>query len=712
MGSDDYKGQLIPYYQEILNFLRTCSIKFSPFSYTYGASLIDANGYTDIEADWNPYYRNLCGEYQSYDTKMYVYSKEDDKEILFSKDLKTTRPRLFNFYKIPSNEHTLLCKKYPTQIDLIKSILYPVDSVQTCIDAEEFDLLAYDDSLLDENERTNLVETLKKFLSYIRVRWWTKEFVYEDLYPIAFYYMVWQSLPNVLLTQRLYNIGTAYVHPFHIWEYLISKGMQDFRNVLTNKQSLWLYRNLRWVYQNKGKNVALNELTKNILNTTNAVLYGKEVLQQTKTLTSTCATIPEILSYDLDNNETLTDTTSIEQLNLRLYEAGLDHDTTATYLDQQIENYSLVKVNTVPSKFLEIKKGAIFTKWEDLLYTFLIETTLYRCSLNQLNYNVLINDPATALYIQTPIKNAIILLYYVAQKRVLESTIDTIPTTFATHTVYNKDYPQNIPTEFSFLNHTYLLKYYFDTTEVLSKIEYTSELFSLQATFSDFVTSQFSALLTDIKDIRASGDNLYIRAMSKLYPSLLLEKTHTIQLTNYTTYTEWLADASNEELVELINTYTTSGDWDNLYDILIQAVFPITKEMATLINLSEYIEKLYDALKKLFTQLSSYNVTFLDTERDNSKYIDLTNLNSHMLPLENNTGTQKYDLGYVSYAPLKHSRSNTINFDVETTLNKDMTTSAKVVSGSTVKNILTIHDNKKISPYVGIVTTLSFLTSQ
>ena len=237
-------GQLSTYREEIFNFLRTVTIKFEPFAYLMGESYMKQYGLTDPHQKWNPYYIILTGEYTPNNQTMEVYSAEVDHIVAFDKTLITRYPKTAAIYKIPNKEYFILEERYPKNRGLIRTMVYPAGDMDTVLAADNFDLLGYDDSLLEENERANLVMTLKQFLKMVKERWWIKEYDYEDMYAVTFWSMLWQMLPEVLLMQRFLNIKTPYVHSFHIWVYLVSKGLSDYRDVLTRVQANGLYRHI------------------------------------------------------------------------------------------------------------------------------------------------------------------------------------------------------------------------------------------------------------------------------------------------------------------------------------------------------------------------------------------------------------------------------------------------------------------------------------
>src|SRR5574344_1792329 len=124
-------GQIESYRSEIFNFLRTVTIKFEPFAYLMGQDYMDLYGITDPHQSWNPYYINLTGEYSNDDTRMTVYSVEENRQVPFDKD--------------PNKEFFTLQERYPDNRGLVRTIAYPVASMKDALAAPNLSLLAYDD---------------------------------------------------------------------------------------------------------------------------------------------------------------------------------------------------------------------------------------------------------------------------------------------------------------------------------------------------------------------------------------------------------------------------------------------------------------------------------------------------------------------------------------------------------------------------------------
>lgn len=163
--------------QEIINFLRTVTIKNSYFADQIAQSCVNPEYSNNLPPEINPYYLHLTGQYilkepithwvtdpntgvklaQTYkstqtttnskgqtvtisnrklytygfDEMMYVTSLDTKEEIPFTRENlhgcggnTAIHRKTLEAYKVGSNYFNLLCEKYPKQVDLIKSIVY------------------------------------------------------------------------------------------------------------------------------------------------------------------------------------------------------------------------------------------------------------------------------------------------------------------------------------------------------------------------------------------------------------------------------------------------------------------------------------------------------------------------------------------------------------------------------------------------------------
>ncbi len=409
------------YHTEIFNFLRTVSIKFLPMKKVIDDSLlnnVDPSLNTD---DTNYYYDRLMGNYIPGDTPMYVISIDTGEQILFSKETLEEHPQTKAIYRVPNTEYDLLCQKYPTQKDLIKSIVYPVESISQLKNSNPICYLNGDTTLLQSNEIVSIIEAINHFCTICNDRWWVKEYCFEEGYPIAFYALMWQLIPLICFTKRMTNIKTSAAHNYHIWEYLCSKGLEDYRDILSLKQALFLYRNMEYILANKGTMGNLFVLADNILADFSIALIGKYVYQQQVDRYDQCRRTPEIISKQIVsyNKSYAPDTTSfesIETINGRMYSKGIEYRNSAEYVTDLERRYGEVEEDRLPTKLLELKKERVSTSYENLLIEFIFDTIMYQYSQGKIGYMCDYVDPLTHYKLQFTVGELVALLYYFSER--------------------------------------------------------------------------------------------------------------------------------------------------------------------------------------------------------------------------------------------------------------------------------------------------------
>ena len=163
------------YRKEVINFLQTVSIKFDLFA-EQAQRNAESNAKTihmsDLDGRNNPYYLNLAGQYSELDDPIYIipveepYLLDDDgkqilddnglpieNKVLLSREILDKYPKTANIYKIPNIEYENLLLKHKGKEGLIKSIIYPAKDLDTVLSARNLTVLAYDSSLLEEDEK-------------------------------------------------------------------------------------------------------------------------------------------------------------------------------------------------------------------------------------------------------------------------------------------------------------------------------------------------------------------------------------------------------------------------------------------------------------------------------------------------------------------------------------------------------------------------------
>lgn len=619
-------GQLSAYRDEIFNFLRTVTIKFEPFAYLMGASYMKQYGLSDPHQEWNPYYINLTGEYTSENTQMEVYSSEVNGLVTFDKTLVQRYPKTAAAYKIPNKEYFTLEERYPANRGLIRAMVYPVGDMDTVIKAENFALLGYDDTLLEQNERASLVKCLKDFLRMVKNRWWIPEYMYEDMYAVTFWAMLWQALPNFLLMQRFLNIKTPYVHSFHIWEYLTSRGLGDYRDVLTQNQTNWLYRNIDFILTNKGKGFTLNELADNLLQEIHVSLMAKDMVQNTEDmLESEYIPNPEYINWKL--------TTGVEDsredhsiLVGKLEDSGLEHETSVEQIAMQEDELGNIPYNKLPTKFLEFKKDPVDTSNESLMVNFFLDTLIYRFSKGDLSYYISITDPISRNTCRLYVGDAIALWYYCCRRSVLETPRE-LPTKYRCHLAF-KDYKPSdseIRQSVFYDSTEYRLKEIIDYDKMVNQdIDWGPGVFTSVEDFTTVLSNQFRALLYFLKCMEQSNKFIYHRAMQSFFEDVRSEPWLEVKLSEYTSYESWIASLPCiAEWIALYNEESSQENaWNTLGYAVFNALFPVDyTTYYEFIGRVRHMEQIYASIRDLFIQLGSYNITYLENDRDTYRYL-------------------------------------------------------------------------------------------
>lgn len=618
------------YRKEILDFLQTVTIKFKLFADVMEKRMREELGIIVERPEDNPYYQNLCGMYSPLDTDMFITAVETGEQVKFSTDLKITHPKTFALYKVPSEEFSRLCETYPNQVGLIKSIVYPVENIALAISAPNFTVLAGDTTLLHQNERESLMVEMDRVLRYIENRWYIADYIYEGFYPATFMGLVWSILPQALLAQRIRNIRTPQVHPFHIWEYLDSKGLRSYRDILNDKQALFLYRNMEYISQNKGTKRTLEILAENLLKDLQVKLVGKMVLQQTATRASECITVPEFLSDNVVNYTTAEGINegsfeSMGQILSRIEAEGYFPNLDAEVVERMTTRFGEASSNVVPTRLLEFEKSIMDTTYEKLLLQFLFDTMVYQWYLGNLQYKINFTDPNTNIPIELTFGEVLALFQYVHLKESGEGL-----TVLPIHACINNAYVLVRPNKSAIQKWIYVdgiryrLDTYVDVDKVLNEIPFHSGPYESREDFVTKTAQQFRVLVTHIERLRSNGGLLYHEAFNTLYKYLTVDEFIDIQLVDAPNYQVWID--STPKISQLLSAYEKLPDkvifYKDLCDILLEQVVPMQDpifEEFTAFNKDK--SAMYTGLKRLFIQLTSYRLTFLETNRRSITFI-------------------------------------------------------------------------------------------
>lgn len=260
------KAQYDIYRRSVLDFTRTLVVKSSASADAINRELT-ALGLTINENDpesWK-YYLHLAGDYHSTDRIMLVTSLDTQTEIPFNKETLVHHLATVREYRQFDSYYRALVARYPDQEDLIRGILNPVD-MDVAIAAEDGQILYYDPDHVESNEE-NLIPKLESWCKVFSRRWLVRAYAQvDDLYVPAHLAQMYMLIPAVVMNIRLANCHTNYAHSYHIREYLASHQKLDWAvDYTTKKQMLWLYRQIRFIERNAGKQSTFKSLIDNIM---------------------------------------------------------------------------------------------------------------------------------------------------------------------------------------------------------------------------------------------------------------------------------------------------------------------------------------------------------------------------------------------------------------------------------------------------------------
>lgn len=652
------------YRREILQYLSSMTIKFGPFAEIIATQVHNNTNFRITNDRENPYYRNLCGLYSFLDKPMTVLSVETGEQVPFNLDLWASYPKTASFYTMGSDAYKRLCLTYPTQVGLIKNIIYPCKDIDAVINADELTIVNQVPSFLRENERESILFACQQCLQYVRDRWFIRDYSYEDQYPLVFMAKVHLLLFSCIIKQRLVNCDTYAVHHMHVWDRLEANGLGPYESMLTDVQARWFYRNMRYLKANRGRKSNMILLADNLLQNLRVHLVGKRIMQQTTDPNDDVELIPEILSEEVvdyqvaiaesqpttstvaaanpllattrkyksmtASSSQLVNTNAKESMDTilnRVYKEGYYPDYSVDDSTLMTASFARTVTNTVPTRLLEFQKYIVNTQYLRYLTVFLFDSMMYQFAQGNLQYRITFKDENTALPVSLTIGNALILMHYVIYKR-FGITPEYLPERYPVDLAYKKTKPllKDLPDHFWFNGFKYNMDTIVQVDEILKEIPWIDQKYESVSDFIQALALQFEVMIQHLRSAATEPDLTYQWAMWYFYKFLVAQETVNLGQTNKP-YTEWLAE--NEGVGQLISAYDQLPEskiyYDQLANTLIAQVLPIQDSELLL----RYAGAIYDntafysSIKQLFTDWTSQDLTYLDTDRTDVTYLSL-----------------------------------------------------------------------------------------
>lgn len=623
MISTDFK----PYVLEILNFLKSTTIKYSWIADQDNVMLVQ-NGY-DVDLDdpttWR-YYRNLYGEYHAADTVMMVASLDTLEQIPFTKETLLLHPRTAASYRPGSVFFKNLCAEYPTQTSLIKSILFPVDSIESAIAAKDLTLLSWGDGYLEDAESSVLIPDLIKFLSIYVERWYFSFLSAEDYFHPTNLGILQAQMAAYLLARRKFYIRSPYVHSWHISNYLQSKGLDDYSDILSRKKQLFLYQNYDYLKINSGKQSNLIILIQNLLSDMGVSLFGRRVVLESQTGAADCQLTPLFVPDNLLGSDSkLVDeiqAESVLDMQQRLYALGVTAAEDASTVAKLTRTLGDTTRNNYLTKLLEIKPVQVDYRYQGLLDQFIFDTLIKAITTGRYDATVQITDPLTGSNYWVTTKQALALYDY-SVRMASGQTPGDLPTQY-TYIATLLDKPGSPNPTFFCDGHTYFTRSCINTSAFLGYWTWPLTISSRSA-FSALLSEYWLLYLVKFQNLEYASSSVTRQAIKTCLKAAFQYGTTSkfTLIPGFTTYAQWLSGEGMDFQSSIFNAYDSSSVPTDQYglfaDNILSALFAADETLRKYGNFT-LSDTGYTRLRKLFVQMSSYTVRFLDTNQSAQDY--------------------------------------------------------------------------------------------
>lgn len=263
------------YIEETKALVKSIVIKSSLIARHINEELIIQGYNVDLDnpRTWK-YYLNLAGLPHESDTEITITSLDTMETIPFTYDVLSQHRATFSEYTKRGEYYNQLIGKYPNSEGLINGILNPI-SMDTTITSSEHNILTYNKSLIEEQE-TQLIPQLQERVKTFFNTYTVEGYAYTDeLYIPILMVEAYSNMMMDLLALRLKACHTINAHSFHIWSYLSGYfSLDDFKNVLTIEQALYLYRNVRTISDTTYSNETFEEVVDVFLTARSIPLYA------------------------------------------------------------------------------------------------------------------------------------------------------------------------------------------------------------------------------------------------------------------------------------------------------------------------------------------------------------------------------------------------------------------------------------------------------
>lgn len=424
------------YYQNVVGLVRSMVIKLPLVADTMNKELVDSG----LEIPHDPhewrYYKHLAGEYHHLDTPMTITSLDTSEEIILSRENLNVHKKTRNLYEVDTTYRNAVVERYPAQSNLVIGILFPVDA-DKAIAAKTGTILYYHLPFI-ESQETSLVQRIEEWI----FGWFYKVDMdsYKeghDLFAWTIVSQTYVQLPSVIMDIRFENIHTSQTHSFHIRNYLASNfNLDDYVSYMNTKQMMYLYRNLRYIKQNIGKQEVFDMLVKTLFTERSLPAYGYELAQGRPDFDKSIYPTPKFIRSSLNFNSNYTTNEFVDYDILDVtYKESLDTVANPLYLQeytkQAEQKTEQSRFSRMPTKIIEVTAIDPEDAQPFKLIDVMLNEWIYYASTGRYSMQVDLTNPQSGEEFKLGM-DYLVLLYFYAYYRGYHGTVLTgLPTVTA-----------------------------------------------------------------------------------------------------------------------------------------------------------------------------------------------------------------------------------------------------------------------------------------
>jgi hypothetical protein len=447
------------YQQKVFETAKTLVVKHSEVARAINAGLAEFGHVTGEDPLTWKYYLNLAGEYHSTDTQMTILlaSPTGPVEHDFTKTLLASHPLVKYEYRFGTRFYADLIRRYPEQQMLIDGILNPID-IDLAIAAADGDVLWCGNfyrrvepdtgrvwfervpfsgqfrqfDLIEDNE-TDLIPAIEEWIKGFLVRWHVTAYeLLDELYVPAMLGVLYGQIPLVILNHRLAMCKTPQANSYHIREYLESHGkLAQYIPAISKKQALWLYRNVRAIETNVGKQETFEDLVQNIMTESRMPLAGYGIRHNLADLLTNITPDVRMVRETINFRQAGVggDTRTVRDILDKEIplgkDGGRDLDDVEVEITERMATRSLS--NDLPTKVLE---SAVIDRSDSIAFPFadvLMNLWIYYAAIGKYDAQIFVSHPVTGERLQLTPLNALILFLYCYNKGRVGIELEFVP---------------------------------------------------------------------------------------------------------------------------------------------------------------------------------------------------------------------------------------------------------------------------------------------